>query len=555
MRNPLGLIQQTVLGDFAAEITFFLFKIAESMLEPTVRLFIYEAICLNHFPPKHHHHDDLMTSHHSNDTLADTCSHLSLHPSRQLIVQHSAAQYLMYYKLLLNFPAMLLVLCCGAWSDRAGRKLPIILTCFGTTAAVVLYMASIYVGGRVPFLPLLLIGAAVRGSFGRSAVMTMAVHSYVSDNSAKERRTQKLSNLVAMSHFGYLVGSMCAGMMLDHYGFTIVFLTVTTLQAACVLTAALTMRGEAGATTQSTAGVLDVCDAQTDNDVSVTEHVDERTPLVNSKVIKVNLDGPESSEELIPSGKLLDESSLENSVDKPVVISTCQIYLNHLVESFAVFLRPRPGNARCHLIMLFIAIYLQQMMKSGEADVLLLYVERSPLELSKSMYGYLLSVNYACLGLCAFLAPRLLVHTLHLSDGAMAMIGLLFRIAGLAVLCVSQSVWMLFLSIAIAGPHSMTVSSAKSLISKNVCEGEMGKTFSLLSSGETLSNLVGTVVFANLYSATLALFPGTAFIVEALVFLLIFFMILHVKCKQTPVEECPRDVSTDKPASAVYTSP
>jgi len=56
-------------------------------------------------------------------------------------------------------------------------------------------------------------------------------------------------------------------------------------------------------------------------------------------------------------------------------------------------------------------------MKSGEADVLLLYVERTPLNMTKSTYGYLLATNYACLGLCAFVAPRLLQSTCRLRDG------------------------------------------------------------------------------------------------------------------------------------------
>jgi len=73
-------------------------------------------------------------------------------------------------------------------------------------------------------------------------VMTMAVHSYVSDHSARDRRTQRLSNLVAMSHFGYLVGSVTAGLMLDRYGFLNVFVTVTGIETACVLTAALSMK-------------------------------------------------------------------------------------------------------------------------------------------------------------------------------------------------------------------------------------------------------------------------------------------------------------------------
>ena len=43
-----------------------------------------------------------------------------------------------------------------------------------------------------------------------------------------------------------------------------------------------------------------------------------------------------------------------------------------------------------------------QTCKSGEVDITLLFVERSPLNWSKSLYGYLLAVDYACLGIYMF---------------------------------------------------------------------------------------------------------------------------------------------------------
>jgi len=552
MVKVVKLIRRTFIGEFAAEISFFLFKIAESMLEPTVRLFIYEAVCLNEYPPHGHRHW-LYHQHHGGTVPAhdSTCAHLHRHHDREVIIQNAAAHYMMYYKLLLNFPAMLLVLFCGAWSDRAGRKLPIILTCFGTVVAVVLYMLSIYVGGllgggnghghvghgAVPFLPLLLIGAAVRGSFGRSAVMTMAVHSYVSDHSARERRTQKLSNLVAMSHFGYLVGSVSAGVLLDHYGFMNVFLTVTGIQTTCVLMASLTMKDEPPVPAAAPS-VDENANDRGNHEVDDTKTIqaDERTPLIS------------------------DES--DNSVDSQQISSStaqsptqtnknCCGYLRQLSDSFRMLFRHRPGGGRCRLVALFVVISLQQTMKSGEADVLLLYVERTPLNMTKSTYGYLLAANYACLGLCAFVAPRLLQRTCRLSDGSLVMIGLSFRLAGLIVLCIADSIPLVFVAVSLAGPHAMTVSGAKSLISKTVSEGEMGRTFSLLSSSETLSNLIGTVVFANLYAVTLTLYPGTVFVVEACVFVIIALIIIDVTCVRRGCRR-PHD---SEPTAPLYTSP
>ena len=106
---------------------------------------------------------------------------------------------------------------CGSWSDRIGRKIPIILPCFGCIISVILYMISMVVDS--PSMPFVLIGATINGMFGKSAVITMAVHSYASDVSDKDTRTKKISRLVSMNFFGQFVGSLLVGFMLDNVGF------------------------------------------------------------------------------------------------------------------------------------------------------------------------------------------------------------------------------------------------------------------------------------------------------------------------------------------------
>jgi len=272
--------------------------------------------------------------------------------------------------------------------------------------------------------------------------------------------------------------------------------------------------------------------------------VDERTPLLSSDTSKndASKNGDDSNTSSPVGG--------DNGQSSSPPAKKCCNYLRQLSDSFRMLFRRRPGDGRCHLLALFVAISLQQAMKSGEADVLLLYVERTPLNMTKSTYGYLLASNYACLGLCAFVVPRLLQSTCRLRDGYLALIGLSFRLAGLIVLCLADSIPIVFVAVSLAGPHSMTVSSAKSLISKTVSDGEMGRTFSLLSSGETLSNLLGTVVFANLYAVTLTLFPCTAFLVEAGVFVIIAVIITYVTCRR---HRCRLD--DGKTSAPLYTTP
>jgi len=152
-------------GVLPAEIVFFLFKIGEALLEPSVRLYLTEGVCRQ------------MLAFHNESWRK--CSHLSEYPDQEDEVQSTAASYLMYYKLIINLPAVLLLLFCGAWSDRVGRKLPVMLSSFGTVIAVIFFMISRVTVKWTLFLGLVYIGAAVRGVFGKSTVMTMAMHRYI----------------------------------------------------------------------------------------------------------------------------------------------------------------------------------------------------------------------------------------------------------------------------------------------------------------------------------------------------------------------------------------
>ena len=68
--------------------------------------------------------------------------------------------------------------------------------------------------------------------------------------------------------------------------------------------------------------------------------------------------------------------------------------------------------------------------------------------------------------------------------------------------------WLVFLSVVVGCPSSMIISSSKSIISKLVGDDELGKTFSLLSCGETISNLVGSLLFTSVYGSTVGVMPG-----------------------------------------------
>lgn len=462
-----GLTEACSPAHFVAESIFFLFKIGEALLEPSIRLYIYQAVCIQEFP---------------NDT---TCINLHKFPESENKVQRLAAGYFMGYKLILNLPVVFVGLFCGAWSDRVGRKMPVILSSFGTIVAVLFFLTSMITDSRgVPLLPLVFAGAAVRGLFGKSAIMTMALHSHVSDISSEETRTRKLGKLLSMNYFGYFVGSLLAGAVLEGAGFEVIFCLVIVFNCMCVFVTVLFMK--------------------------------ESVPVCKS----------DSSVALFAFDP--DHQQLQSADERPR--SKCRIPFRWklLKESVDVLVRSRPS--RRLILFMFSTIFVQQTCKSGEVDITLLFTEKSPLLWRRSLYGYLLATDYALLGVASAVLLPCLIRFLRLDDMTLVIVGVVFKTARLLVIAFSTETWMVFMSVAVGCPSALIISCAKSLISKSVDEDEMGKTFSLLSCGETFSSFLGSIIFTSVYQATVSVFPGLVFAADAMVFVVLLLALLVLAC-------------------------
>jgi hypothetical protein len=101
-------------------------------------------------------------------------------------------------------------------------------------------------------------------------------------------------------------------------------------------------------------------------------------------------------------------------------------------------------------------------------DATLLFAERSPLSWKKSMYGYLLATDYACLGLSTLVILPLLIRCCHLADMTMVLVGVAFRAARLVIMATSSTTLGIYMAVLVGAPSSLIVSCGKALISKTV---------------------------------------------------------------------------------------
>lgn len=435
------------VDQIVADVILLLFRMGESMLEPSVVLYIYHSVCLREYPG------------HSEGVCVD----LGRYPEKENHVQHIAAQYILWYRVLWNLPAIILALFCGSWSDYVGRKMPVILPCFGTVLAVLLYLIST-LNPRLYF-PMALCGAALRGAFGGTAIIFMALQSHVTDIISEDRRTWRLGVLYSMNFFGNVAGFILMGIILSVSGFQSIFCTVMFMHSSCIMIALLFLR-------------------------------DHPTVEVN------------------------DEKSRRRA--------QYFCHVGHARESLDVLMRPREGKGRCHLWLLLTVVVVNQTMKSGEDDVTVLYVDRRPFNWNQAMFGYLCAVDFACMGFCAcVLLPLFNVH-FRRSDLFLSIFGVGCKIGRLTLMATSTSTWMVFLAVIVGSPVAMAISAIKSLLSKTVRKDEVGKIFALMSCGETIASMTGSLCFNLIYTSTADFFPGFTFLLNAGLYVcfLIVFVIL-----------------------------
>ncbi|XP_078310307.1 lysosomal proton-coupled steroid conjugate and bile acid symporter SLC46A3-like [Crassostrea virginica] len=467
-------------GILVISAVMFLYKTGEAMLDATTRPFLIRAVC----------YEVHKTIHSENKTA---CSDLGRFLVLEDEVQTQSGYYLIYYRLLLNIPAVVLSMFCGSYSDTHGRKLPILLPCFGSLLAAMMYMTSnMYMEYRVPMI---LGGSALQGMFGKSSLITMAANSTMFDLSETKNRTRNFGRLMATMFFGGTLGALMSGVFQDLLDINAAFIGIVSLFVVAISLILIFVRG----------------------DTKKTDKSDTADP------------------------------------DKG---SSCEVFTaGHIKETIAVITKARSDNNRFKLISLIIVALMIHLCKVGEMDIKLMFLTRSPLSWPKSWFGYFLSVESAVMGLCLFLLIPLFSKKIKLTDVTIVVIGLLSMLAKVIFLGFSSTSWMVFVSIGLGAFIGMVPSTLRSLLSKTLKEDEAGKVFSILSCGETILKSLGSLIFVNIYSATAHIFRGIAFFAEAfiIVTMLVVILIMYRQLRrfQTSMDRLSVSVSVEDKGKTV----
>ena len=196
------------LQRYGAEIIFLLFKTHEMMLDPVAREYLYQISGQEIFGESDGYHQNAT---HFVNRDADT--------------ERKAVLYTVIYRHVNSIPSIVLGLMVGSWSDRIGRKLPLVIGCIGMALGSLCFVIS--TSSWLPTITLFFLACSIRGLFCTASLTRTAIYSYVADTTPNTERTTRMSTLLAVNFVGLFLGSFLAGVILEIGDFSTEFAIVT----------------------------------------------------------------------------------------------------------------------------------------------------------------------------------------------------------------------------------------------------------------------------------------------------------------------------------------
>ncbi|KAJ9575642.1 hypothetical protein L9F63_007503 [Diploptera punctata] len=232
---------------------------------------------------------------------------------------------------------------------------------------------------------------------------------------------------------------------------------------------------------------------------------------------------------------------------------------DHVKQSVLAVVRKRPGRRRLYLIILFItmALYTFQRVNTHVNFViktfilfvcLFVCIDEKPMSYlytqlmfhwSAETYSDYRTFQNASYVVGTLLGIHIMSKWLHLNDTVMVMVGSTAHALARVVFATAEVPWLFYVGGTIVALGPIVAPVLRSMTSKVVPLSERGKVFAILAAADNAVPLVSGVLYTQVYNATINTAPATIFWVtfasQVCVFLLI--LIIHISLRGSSLED------------------
>lgn len=379
-----------------------------------------------------------------------------------------------------NIPSVLVVLFLGPWSDKNGRKLPMMFPLIGLVLSISIYMLNYWFESWPA--EYILFASIPTGLCGGSASLFMSINSYIADVSTPETRTSRISLL-----YGFITVSLPVSMFSSIYiyiygGYVAIWGTSLTLAAIAFM--------------------------------YLTFFVTDTRGAVKNK----------------ENGALQDPSGLN------VITEADESIIQNLWKCFTVTFQKRSGYKRATLCFLLVSMSLY-VFSSVPGTVSYLYV-RKKFGWDQPQYALFATIVSIITVFGNFLLLPFLSSVLKIRDSLVGLIALTGNIFAYIFQAFANTPHMFYI-----GSIGLVLSTAtgvviRSMLSKTVPSNELTHVYSVLAAFESIVPLMSSPAFSILYESTLVAFPGCVYlfgggVLSIVLVLILVVFLLHLKENST----------------------
>lgn len=441
-------------------------------VEPSMVLYMMAFMTTNIVEQAFFVHKSCTVNHQFNTTICDNINHEN-YSDYNKIVQETVSDFHLYNSLCGHIGPVIIAMFMGAWSDKRGRKLPLLLGLLGK----LYYSIMIIVNDSQKTWPLEFVAytATLPSTItGADVAIFAAAFSYISDITTKESRTTRVT-ILEVCYLATMPAGIALGKFLfsnvTNRSYSIMFAINSTMLALSVIYTFFALKWRTN---------------------------EKQRPL----------------------------SEADN-------VFTDFFDLDHVKETFRTVFKKRPMKRRTFFLLLIFAMAVYTFQRD-EREMSYLYFQ-NVLNWKFETISDFRTYQSALQDLVLLTAIPLLSKVFHWKDGYIIMLGaaahsvarLFYANANI------DTTYLIYIGGIFASVGPIVAPVIRSMVSKIVAAAERGKAFSMLSVADNAIPLISGVLYSKVYKGTLRDYPNMIFYLTILTQMLVFTSVLYIHCSST----------------------
>ncbi|XP_042900405.1 proton-coupled folate transporter-like [Parasteatoda tepidariorum] len=191
----------------------------------------------------------------------------------------------------------------------------------------------------------------------------------------------------------------------------------------------------------------------------------------------------------------------------------------NFTDGLKTCIRRRENGGRCCLWLLLLSSCTIALTYEVYTDIAYVYTHHM-YKWNPTIYSQMWAIFSFSEMIVVFICTFVFIKVFKFSDPLIGIIGSVSIIGKNIFLAFAFELWLYYLSNIFGNLNGLGNLAVRSLISKLVAEEEMGRVFSFLATCEAIVPLLGSIVIAKIFNATIEYFPGSCYL-AATVFLML----------------------------------